>query len=360
MQENSNTSNIDFRVTRWGDTSWAADNYDTIAQYIGSLDMPNPPRELQRILAARAKTRPDAGALKAMAFKKLPATADYPELDAFVRDAIAVAAPHTSYTVKFAMPYVARYVAWAVNEKGWPMTVESLFAVRAINIYTDTANRGVTPGTRANYRSVLMRISEVLLPDEHPDKPSSAGPRTTAAPYTSEEMDGFRVWAVSQLTPEKRDRAMLMLVLAAGAGIRSNEVRRIHAEHVTVDEHGILIHVATDAPRDVPLLKEWEEWMLALLGRGPAGRPLWGQTHRADDSNLYSSFTENSYGAGKRPRGDRLRATWVAHHLYARGIKDIFRAAGVEKMQHLHKLLEFVEFRDDDEYRRLFRDEDQA
>lgn len=360
MQKTTDTSDIDFRVTRWGDTSWAADSCDTIAQYLGFFTMPNPPRGLQRILAARAKTEPDAGALKAMAYKKLPATANFPELDAFVRDALAVAAPRTSYTVKFAMPYVARYAAWAVNEKGWPMTVESLFAVRGINIYTDTANLTLSPGTRANYRAVLMRISEVLLPEEHPDRPTSVGPRTTGAPYTPEEMDGFRVWAVNQLTPEKRDRAMLMLVLAAGAGIRSNEVRRIHAEHVTVDEHGILIHVATEAPRDVPLLVEWEEWMVALLGRRPAGQPLWGQTHRTDDSNLFSSFTERSYGAGNRPRGDRLRATWVARHLHALGIKDFFRAAGVEKMQHLHKLLDFVELRNDDQYRRLFRAEDHA
>ncbi|GAA5037703.1 tyrosine-type recombinase/integrase [Microbacterium fluvii] len=360
MQEKNNVHDFVHRVTRWGDTSWAADNCATIARYVGSFNMPNPPRELQRILAARAKTAPDAGALTVMATKKLRATADFPEMDAFVRDAIAVAAPHTAYTAKIAMPYVARYVAWAVRENGWPMTVEFLFTVRAINRYTTTANLDLTEGTRANYRAVLMRISEVLLPDEHPDKPSSLTNRTTAAPYTREELDGFRVWATSQLTAEKRDRAMLMLVFCAGAGIRANEVRRIHAEHVTVDERGILIHIATDAPRDVPLLSEWEEWMVALLRRRPEGEPLWGQTHRKDESNLYSSFTENSYGAGDRPRGDRLRATWLAHHLYARGIKDIFRAAGVTKMQHLHRLLEFVDLRDDDGYRDLFRGEEQA
>jgi len=360
MQKNTHAPDFLHRVTRWGNTDWAADNYEIIGPYIGAFNLPNPPRELTRILTARAKSQPDAGALKVMATKRLRPTADHPEMDAFVRDAIAVAAPHTAYTASFAMPYVARYVAWAVLEKGWPMTVESLFTVRAMDIYSTTANLDLTEGTRGNYRAVLMRISEVLLPDEHPDRPSSLSNRTTAAPYTPDEMNGFRTWATSQLTPEKRDRAMLMLVLCAGAGIRANEIFRIHPEHVTTDNDGILIHVATDHPRHVPLLAEWEDWMVAVLGRRPAGEPLWGQIHRKDTSNLTSAFTENSYGASKRPRADRLRATWLAHHLYARGIKDIFRAAGIEKMQHLHKLLEFVELRDDDEYRRLFREEDQA
>lgn len=360
MREESNLPDYIHRVTRWGDTAWAADSYDVITRYIGSFNMPNPPRALTRILAARTKTKPDAGALKVMATKKLRATADYPEMDAFVRDAVAVAAPQTAYTASLALPYVARYVLWAVRDNGWPMTVEFLFTVRAIDRYTTSANLELTEGTRGNYRSVLMRISEVLSPDEHPDKLSSLTNRTTAAPYTREEMAGFRVWATSQLTAEKRDRAMLMLVLCAGAGIRANEILRIYPEHVIKDQDGILVHIATDTPRDVPLNAEWEEWMVALLGRRPASEPLWGQIHRKDTSNLTSAFTENSYGASKRPRADRLRATWLAHHLYARGIKDIFRAAGVEKMQHLHRLLEFVEFRDDDEYRRLFREEGQA
>jgi integrase len=258
------------------------------------------------------------------------------------------------------MPYVARYVSRAVREKGWPMRTEILFTVRAIDRYTTTANLDLTEGTRRNYRAVLMRISEVLLPDEHTDKPTAMSNRSTAAPYSTAEMDGFRTWATSQLTAEKRDRAMLMLVLCAGAGVRPGEILRIHPEHVSVDEHGILIHVTGDLPRDIPLDAEWEEWMLALLQRRPVGGALWGKVHRKDTSNLTSDFTENTYGAAGRPRADRLRATWFVRHLYLRGIKDIFRAAGLEKMQHLHLLLDFVELRDDDEYRRLFRAEDQA
>lgn len=149
---------------------------------------------------------------------------------------------------------------------------------------------------------------------------------------------------------------MLMLVLCAGAGIRPGELPFIRHEHVRVDEAGILVEVVHKSPREVPLLAEWEEWMLILLERRPREHALWGPLNRQNTSNLTSSFTENSHG--HPPRADRLRHTWWTHHLTV-GVpmKDLLRAAGVEKLQQLHLLLEHVELRDDADYRRIFRSE---
>lgn len=36
-------------------------------------------------------------------------------------------------------------------------------------------------------------------------------------------------------------------------------------------------------------------------------------------------------------------------------MKDLLRAAGVGKLQQLHLLLEHIEFRDEADYRRIFR-----
>lgn len=81
--------------------------------------------------------------------------------------------------------------------------------------------------------------------------------------------------------------------------------------------------------------------------------------NRRTTNNLTSSFTENSHG--NPPRADRLRHTWFVRHLTA-GVpmKDLCRAAGVTKMQHLHLLLDFIEYREESDYRRIFRSEDQA
>lgn len=99
--------------------------------------------------------------------------------------------------------------------------------------------------------------------------------------------------------------------------------------------------------------------MKALLARRPADESLWGKTNRRNTHNLTSSFTENSYG--NPPRADRLRHTWMLRHLDA-GVpmKDFCRAAGITKMQHIHLLLEFSEYAEESDYRRVFRSEDQA
>lgn len=284
-----------------------------------------------------------------------------PEADAafraFVEDAVTIAAPNTAYAVGVMMSTTTRYVKWC-RQQGWPLSPDIIWSVRAIDIYSTTANQDRSEGTRRNYRAQLMRISEVLLPGEHPERPTPLSKRSTALPYTDFEMKLFRRWAEDQLTDFKRDRAMVMLTLCAGAGLRPRELPYVGHDQVQVDDEGVLIHVGGDEPREVPLLAEWEEWMLSLLDRRPTDQSLWGPVNRRNTSNLTSSFTENSHG--RPPRADRLRHTWWTHHLAAGvPLKDLQRAGGVEKLQQLHLLLEHVQLRDDADYRRIFRSEGQ-
>lgn len=203
---------------------------------------------------------------------RLPGIEPGSALDVFVRDCVTLAAPNTAYAAKLLMTQVSRYVLWCTRQ-GWPLNAETVFSVRAIDIYSTTANQDRSEGTRRNYRSLLMRISEVLVPDEHPERPTPLSSRQTAAPYSTAEMEQYRGWAGSQLTALKRDRAMLMLVMCAGAGIRPRELPFLRHEDVLVDNAGILITVAS---RQVPLLAEWEEWMPVLLERRPRDGVLWG------------------------------------------------------------------------------------
>jgi len=346
------------RITRWDDTTEAQKHATVLAEYLGSYRMPNPPRELKRALAKSSYAALTAEALNAVSKKKLPVPAE-PETEAFVRDAVTIAAPHTAYAADLLLTDTARYVDWCVREKGWPLDAQIIWSVRAIDLYSTTANQTRSEGTRRNYRARLMRISEVLLPHEHPEKQTPLSHRSTQAPYSEKEMKRFRDWATNQLTPEKCDRAMVMLVLCAGAAIRPSEIPLIHPGDVTVDDEGILIAVGGEEPREVPLLAEWEEWMIALLERRPADESLWGPVSNHTLHNLTSKFTERSHG--NPPRADRLRHTWIVHHLSAATpMKELFRAAGVTKMQHLHLFLEFVEGLDETDYRRVLRSEGQA
>jgi len=335
------------------DTTEVRTHAEAVADYLGSYRMANPPRELAGALSKTSYAALTAETLRVVSAQPLPAPVDA-DLDDFVRDAVEIAAPHTTYASKLLVADAARYVAWCVRENGWPLDAQIIWSVRAIDLYATTERTNRSEGTRRNYRARLMRISEVLLPHEHPEKPTALSNRTTQAPYSANELARFRAWATSQLTPQNRDRAMVMLVLCAGAGLRPNEVPLVHPSDVTVDDEGTLITVRGDEPREVPLLADWEEWMLALLERRPADEALWGPVNRATTRNLISAFTERSHGTP--PRSDRLRHTWIVHHLAEpTPIKELFRAAGVTKMQHLHLFLEFVGSLDQSDYRRALR-----
>ncbi|ANG84642.1 site-specific integrase [Microbacterium aurantiacum] len=344
------------RITRWADTSWAEKHHETLIAHVGKFRDTEQSRSL-----AKALSRCSYATLTAPALQIVNEDLDDDDplgISAFVRDSVSIAAPCTAYAAKLLMTTARRYVTWCVRDMGWPLDAHTLWSPRAIDLYATTANQELTEGSRRNYRGQLMRVSEVLLPHDHPERPTPLSNRQTSAPYNPAEIAGFREWATSQLTPEKRDRAMTMLVLCAGAGLRPSEIPLVFPKHVVVDSSGIVITAPGEYPREVPLLAEWEEWMHALLERRPAEENLWGKVNRRTTNNLTSSFTENSFG--NPPRADRLRHTWLVRHLEA-GVpmKDLFRAAGVKKMQHLHLFFEYIELRDESDYRRIFRSEEQ-
>jgi integrase len=343
-------------LLRWGNTDWARAHAETLLPAIGSFQSHS--------------TGPVAAVLAHCGYSQLseevnatltnhkPQSAqtpqNWPSIKEFTRDACSLAAPATAYTASLLMTVAIPFVAWCVNEQGLPMTASVVFSRQAIDAYVTLENRGRSEGTRRNYRSMLMRISEVVAPAEHSDSLTPLSRKRIATPYSPPEMSQFRLWAVGQRTELKRYRARLMLVLCAGAGLRSSDIAHLYRSDVAVDDRGVLLNVRGDRPRMVPLLRDWEPWMLPLLEKPDDESPLWGEPNRRDRSNLLSSFSQ--YTAGTFPRGDRLRATWIVHHLHAgTPIKELLRAAGLDKFENLPRYLEFVTSLEVDEYRAALR-----
>lgn len=238
------------RITRWDDTSWAEKHHETLVEHIGEFLKPEQSRSLVKALSRCSYETLTAPVLKVV---NEHVDADDPlGIAAFVRDSVTLAAPHTAYAAKLLMTTTHRYVSWCVGDLGLPLDGHTIWSVRAIDLYSTTANQKLSEGSRRNYRSQLMRISEILLPHEHPERVTALSKRGTSAPYNPAELNKYRDWATGQLTQQKRDRAMLMLVLCAGAGMRSNEIPLIHPEHVRVDDEGILITIPPHEPRSPP------------------------------------------------------------------------------------------------------------
>jgi len=340
------------RITKFDDTKEAQAHSQVLAGHLGRFRSTTHPARIRRVLAKHSYGGLTTEARELVTTRKLQGVVPGSPMDEFIRDSVTVAAPHTAYAAKLLLTQTSQYVQWCVGQ-GWPLDPAVIWSVRGIDLYSTTANQGNTEGTRRNYRSMMLRISEVLLPDEHPERPTPLSRKDATAPYTAREVEAFREWAASQLTELAQCRAMLMLSLCAGAGLRPGELPFVRHEDITIDESGILISVAG---RQVPLLAEWEEWLLNVLERRPKNELLWGKVNVHNTSRLASTFTERSFG--NPPRADRLRHTWLVQHLAAAApMKDLMRAAGIEKFQHLHLLLEYVDLRTEDESRRLFRGE---
>lgn len=359
MQENQKHLIRESKQLHYNDTSWARSHHVALRDNLGAL----------RGVAELGSTL--AEALRRASWTILPVAVvafmtDYvPKIDRttwerigpFVRDAVSVAAPMTPYSAEVLIRAASHFVSWCL-QRGWPLDAETIWSRQAIDLYVNDKRLKLADGTRRNYRGYLMRISEVLLPEEHGEKMTALSRKTTAAPYIGEEMADFRDWAVAQRTPLKVFRCMLALIMCAGAGLRPGELIEVRAEDVELTmEGGYVIHVGGDLERSVPLLAEWDEWMTAVLEQVPAGHEtLWGTPNRVRAAAALSSFTQTT--DGDAPNGARLRATWLVTHLRAIAhIKSLFIAGGFEKFEHLGRLLHFIADVPDDDYIDFLRGE---
>lgn len=277
-------------------------------------------------------------------------------IQAFVEDAVTLTAPQTTQPAKVLKLTAAHYVEWAHFDKGWPLDGKIIWSKKVIDLYVNDRYSHLSEGTRRNYRSYLDRISRVLSPEEHSYEYTPLNRKSSVSPYSGAEMIEFKRWAAFQSNPLKKDRAMMMLVFCAGAGLRAIEVGLLMHDDITDTGNGYVINVRGKYARQVPLLAEWESWLEVLLERRPEGQTLWGKPNRTNTTNLLSSFTQ--YTEGQPPRGDRLRNTWLVELLRRRvPMTDLFYAAGVSKMEHLGRLIKHIPPMEGSAYQAAFRGE---
>lgn len=359
MQKNQKHRVRESKQLHYNDTTWARRHYLALRENLGSLRGLVDDESLIRDALRRASWNILPAAVVTFMTDYVPKIdrAMWERIGPFVRDAVSVAAPMTPYSAEVLIRAASHFVSWCMRQ-GWPLDAETIWARQSIDLYVNDKRLKLADGTRRNYRGYLMRISEVLLPEEHGEKMTALSRKTTAAPYTAEEMSEFRHWAVAQRTPLKVYRAMMMLTLCAGAGLRAGELVEVLADDVELtDAGGYVVHVRGDLKRSVPLLAEWDEWMGAVLEQVPVGHAtLWGTPNRKRPTAALSAFTQHT--DGEAPIGLRLRATWLVTHLRAIAhIKSLFTAGGFEKFEHLGRLLHYVSDVPEDDYIDFLRGE---
>jgi integrase len=276
----------------------------------------------------------------------------------FVRDAVTTAAPQSAYSAHRLFVTVAGYVQWAHFHAGMPLDARILFRREIIARYMSRNPRNLTDGTRRNYRSMLLRVSEVISPDYVTKPMAPLNGRTILPPHSPKELNELRDWARGQNTLGKRLKASTLLALIAGAGLRPIEVAELHRRDILFDAEGVLVRIHNEAgSRTVPLLAEWEallEWAVSEVAENDL---VFGMPNRKTYKNLLSGFVVHTVGKHK-PRSDRLRASWLVYHLSAgTPMKALMEAADITKFLNLERYLQFVPELDSLEYRRILRAE---
>lgn len=275
----------------------------------------------------------------------------------FVRAAVADAQPATAYTANSLLSTVARHVLWCWQSAGLELDRAVVFDRWVIEEYTHKGAPHLSAASRGNRRSQLFRVAEALLGPEGSRVPRTPLPASDPVrPYCAAELTALRSWAYGQATATRRRDAATLLALGAGAGLAVEDIAGLLAGMVTVDEEGVLLSVPGRRARLVPVLVDWEEALIEAARSVPPERPLFGEERHSANKNFVTNFVAKSSGVEIKPLVQRLRATWIVHHLTARTpVVPFMAAAGVQSLDALTRYLRFIPGIDPAEARRALR-----
>lgn len=241
---------------------------------------------------------------------------------------------------------LARIAIWAVGQ-GLPLDVE-------VVLDPDTVERFVAVGladdpSRATYRSVLRRIGPKLTRKAPwQPRPAAVARRQVAPPYTVREVELLKADALVQPTRGRLQAARGLLALGLGTGLDGRWVARVRGLDVTKVHDAVLVRVGDPSARQVPVLAEWEDEVVALAAA--AGRQLLVGGDSSAKSRAGQLAAWLVVGNG-HPRfsAPRLRSTWLVTHL-SRGTRlpELAKAAGLQGVTVLSDLLEYVPAIDED------------
>ncbi len=206
---------------------------------------------------------------------------------------------------------IARAIFHA-RDRGMTPDPETLFSERFINDFVGFGLPGSTDRTRTNYRSAMRKAGQMLLrkPPRRRSIPEWERSRI-APPYT--EADLIALWAsVSSQTTELRRRFLeCWLVLAVGAGLRTQEMRFVEAADITDLGDVMLITIRPPRARTVPLRHEFNNRLRSILNRYPSG-VLIGPFRASQRDPMISVRSRLTMPAwAPTPTTERMRSTWI-------------------------------------------------
>jgi integrase len=266
------------------------------------------------------------------------------QIGPFVARAVTDSAGATSYSDRELFAATTPFVLWAWQTAGLPLKREQIFRISVVDRFASVeADSYATAASRNTIRSRLLRMAEVLHPEQTERPLRALGASDPTRPYSTEEVIALRSWARSQRTEQRRRDAEALLALGLGAGLSGREILNVRVADIRRVSGGVDVGVGGERPRRVPVLREWER---ALLDRADADdTKAWAfrAGHTTENPNLITDFVSRSRGRIQL-QARRMRTTWIVHHLNAgTPAVALIRAAGVNSLAALDRFLPFAE-----------------
>lgn len=257
-------------------------------------------------------------------------------------------------------PYQARELLGALTQlalfcsgEGLPVTAEVWLSREVIERFIAVGCPQVTERTRGNYRSRLLRLSEVVIggvcATGKVPKLSGSSPHR---PYSRTELADLWGWASGQPTEELRWGCKTLMALGAGCGLDSPEVipLRVHDIRRPSGTGGPVVAVTRGArSREILCRRPWEGVLAAAADRldiPGAASYLFRPSSHGRGTNTVTNFLCRTKPSQDVPRlvMGRLRSTWLVGLFNDRvPITVIVAAAGVDTLHGLSRILPFLD-----------------
>ncbi|MFF2388970.1 hypothetical protein [Agromyces sp. NPDC058104] len=260
------------------------------------------------------------------------------ELESFVTEVVGAANGTTVYSPKELSAAVGPLALWAWQSAGLTLDVDSVLNRRTIERFVAFGMPQYSRAGKGTMRSRLLRVSEVLLPEDPSAPMRPYGKADASAPYTLREQASFRSWALAQGTALRRVNGDVLLALGFGAGLSNEELIAVRCGDIDAREY-VTVGVIGDRARTVPVLAEWDYVLResVRLGRPDEWAFLPGRNYRG--ANLTGHFIRKSNGSPPLTVR-RMHATWILHHI-DRGtpLVPLLAAAGLSTVEPLDRFL---------------------
>ncbi len=263
-------------------------------------------------------------------------THDWETIRPFVLSVIEQVEPQLPYSPAALLNAVTHHVDWCTNTAGVALRAGEIFRRdvigAAISMMPTTQS-----STRGRRRSILLRVGETLgaIPVAPPLPPLSAA--TPSAPYTANEVDEVVRWAHLQ-NDKDLPSSLALVTLGFGAGLPTRDLAMVRARDVEGD--GSVIRLAD---RTIPVLDDWSDELAALTQRATDREATLFRPGTSWSKNVVTVFVGRAFASGIRPSTQRMRATWLVHHLSTgTPMQDLLAAAGLQSMDALVRYERFL------------------